>query len=91
MGQIISPPEYVGNIMNLLFDHEGSVLETEVLTDGRNLITIEMPLRELMRNFFDKLNSSGARGYAYGGTVGNTYSPERGGRCHLTNSILEIL
>jgi GTP-binding protein LepA len=63
LGQIISPPEYVGNIMNLLFDHEGGVLETEVLTDGRNLVTIEMPLRELMRNFFDKLKNA-TSGYA---------------------------
>jgi GTP-binding protein LepA len=57
LGQIIAPPEYVGNIMNLLFEHEGCVLETEVLNDGRNLVTIEMPLRELMRNFFDKLKN----------------------------------
>lgn len=63
LGQIISPPEHVGNIMNLLFDHEGMVLETEVLTDGRNLIVIEMPLRELMRNFFDKLKNA-TSGYA---------------------------
>lgn len=63
LGQIISPPEYVGNIMNLLFEHEGNVLETEVLTDGRNLVTIEMPLRELMRNFFDKLKNASS-GYA---------------------------
>ena len=63
LGQIISPPEYVGNIMTLLFDHESGILETEVLTDGRNLVTIEMPLRELMRNFFDKLKNASS-GYA---------------------------
>ena len=63
LGQIIAPPEYVGNIMSLLFDHEGSVLETEVLSDGRNLVTVEMPLRELMRNFFDKLKNASS-GYA---------------------------
>jgi GTP-binding protein LepA len=63
LGQIISPPEHVGNIMTLLFDHEGGVLETEVLTDGRNLVSIEMPLRELMRNFFDKLKNASS-GYA---------------------------
>lgn len=63
LGQIITPTEYVGNIMTLLFDHEGSVLETEVLNDGRNLLTIEMPLRELMRNFFDKLKNVSS-GYA---------------------------
>jgi len=58
LGQIISPPEHVGNIMTLLFDHEAGILETEVLTDGRNLVTIEMPLREIMRNFFDKLKNA---------------------------------
>lgn len=63
LGQIISPPDFVGNIMNLLFEHEGGVLETEVLQDGRNLVTIEMPLRELMRNFFDKLKNA-TSGYA---------------------------
>lgn len=63
LGQIIAPPEFIGNIMTLLFDHEGSVLETEVLSDGRNMVTIEMPLRELMRNFFDKLKNASS-GYA---------------------------
>jgi GTP-binding protein LepA len=63
LGQIICPPDYVGNVMNLLFEHEGGVLETEVLNDGRNLVTIEMPLRELMRNFFDKLKNA-TSGYA---------------------------
>lgn len=63
LGQIIAPPEYIGNIMNLLFDHEGAVLETEVLPDERNLLTVEMPLRELMRNFFDKLKNASS-GYA---------------------------
>jgi GTP-binding protein LepA len=33
------------------------VLETEVFGDGRNLLTVEMPLRELMRNFFDRLKN----------------------------------
>lgn len=63
LGQIITPPEYIGNVMTLLFEHEGSVLETEVLSDGRNLVSVEMPLRELMRNFFDKLKNA-TSGYA---------------------------
>jgi len=63
LGQIITPPEFLGNIMTLLFEHEGSILETEVLKDGRNLLAIEMPLRELMRNFFDKLKNASS-GYA---------------------------
>lgn len=63
LGQIITPVDHLGNIMTLLFDHEGSIIDTEVLKDGRNLITIEMPLRELMRNFFDKLKNASS-GYA---------------------------
>lgn len=63
LGQIILPPDYVGNIMTLLFDHESGVIDTEVLGDGRNLLTIEMPLRELMRGFFDKLKNASS-GYA---------------------------
>jgi GTP-binding protein LepA len=61
--QVILPPEYLGPVMKLLYDHEASVLETEVFGDGRNLLTIEMPLRELMRNFFDKLKNTSS-GYA---------------------------
>lgn len=63
LGQIILPPDYIGPTMTLLYDHEAEVLETEVFGDGRNLITVEMPLRELMRNFFDKLKNA-TSGYA---------------------------
>ncbi len=63
LAQIILPPNYVGGVMTLLYDHEGSVLETEVFGDGRNLVTVEMPLRELMRNFFDRLKNASS-GYA---------------------------
>ncbi len=57
LGQIILPPTYVGPVLTLLYDHESQAIDTEVFGDGRNLITIEMPLRELMRNFFDKLKN----------------------------------
>ena len=30
LAQIIMPPTYMGNIMNLLYDHEASVIDTEV-------------------------------------------------------------
>lgn len=63
LAQVILPPAYVGGVMTLLYDHEGTVLETEVFGDGRNLLTVEMPLRELMRNFFDKLKNASS-GYA---------------------------
>lgn len=63
LGQIIVPPEYIGNIMTLLFEHESAVIDTELFGDGRTLLVVEMPLRELMRGFFDKLKNASS-GYA---------------------------
>jgi GTP-binding protein LepA len=61
--KIITPVQYVGNIMQLLFDHEGEVGDTENFGDNRSTISVKMPLRELMRNFFDELKSTSS-GYA---------------------------
>lgn len=61
--KIITPATYLGNIMQLLFDHEAEVGETENFGDSRSAITLSMPLRELMRNFFDELKSASS-GYA---------------------------
>lgn len=60
---VIVPPEYVGPMMTLLFEHEGLVGETHTFGDNRTSITAEMPLRELMRNFFNKVKSASS-GYA---------------------------
>ncbi len=56
--KIITPVKYLGNIMQILFDHEGEVGETENFGDSRSSISAQMPLRELMRNFFDELKSA---------------------------------
>jgi len=61
--KIITPAEYLGNIMQLLFDHEAEIGETENFGDNRSTLSVKMPLRELMRNFFDELKS-GSSGYA---------------------------
>ena len=61
--KIIVPSEYVSPIMQILFDHEGDIIDTLTFGDGRTQLTIEMPLRELMRNFFDELKSASS-GYA---------------------------
>ncbi len=58
LGQIILPPDYMGAVLTLLYEHEAQVIDTEVFGDGRNIISLEMPLRELMRNFFDKLKNA---------------------------------
>jgi GTP-binding protein LepA len=61
--RIITPPEYVGELMKILFKHEAVIGETENLGSSRNALNIEMPLRELMRNFFDEIKSASS-GYA---------------------------
>ena len=63
LGQIILPGDYMGNVLTLLYEHEGSVIDTELFGDGRTLLVLEMPLRELMRGFFDKLKNASS-GYA---------------------------
>lgn len=63
LGQIIVPPDYVGSIMTLLFEHESNAIDTELFGDGRTLLVVEMPLRELMRGFFDRLKNVSS-GYA---------------------------
>lgn len=60
---IISPPEYLGGIAQLLYDHEADIGDTETLPDGKTSLRAKMPLRELMRQFFDRLKSVSS-GYA---------------------------
>ncbi len=60
---VIVPPEHVGPMMQLIFEHEGLVGETDTFGDNRTSISAEMPLRELMRNFFNKVKSVSS-GYA---------------------------
>jgi GTP-binding protein LepA len=60
---IITPIDYLGPIMQLLYEHEGEVGETLNFGDNRSQVGVIMPLRELMRNFFDELKSVSS-GYA---------------------------
>ncbi|MEI6581112.1 MAG: translation elongation factor 4 [bacterium] len=55
--KIITPSSYSSVLMPFLFDHEAIVHTTENFGDNRGAINLEMPLRELMRNFFDDLKS----------------------------------
>jgi elongation factor 4 len=55
--QLITPPDYLGPVMQLLYTHEAEIGETGTFGDNRTSITILMPLREMMRNFFDELKS----------------------------------
>jgi len=60
---IIAPAEYVGSIMQILYEHEAESNATETFGDGRTRLELQMPLRELMRGFFDKVKSVSS-GYA---------------------------
>ncbi|EQA78415.1 translation elongation factor 4 [Leptospira alstonii] len=60
---IITPNEYVGNIMALAMDKRGIGLDTVYLTQDKVQLTYELPLAELIFEFYDKLKSF-TRGYA---------------------------
>lgn len=55
--KIITPAEYFSGLMQLLHEHEGNIIDSHSLGGERTQLAIEMPLRELMRNFFDDLKS----------------------------------
>lgn len=60
---IITPNRYVSELMPLLYEHEAEVGNTVSFGDDRTSVSVHMPLRELMRNFFDKIKSL-TSGYA---------------------------
>jgi len=60
---VISPGEYIGALSRILYEHEAVIGNTETLPDGKVTLHVEMPLRELMRGFFDRLKSVSS-GYA---------------------------
>jgi GTP-binding protein LepA len=55
---IITPSVYLGTLMPLLYEHEAEVGDSENFGEDKTRLYVEMPLRELMRNFFDKLKSA---------------------------------
>ncbi len=61
--QIILPTEYVGNIMKLCMERRGIYKNTTYLDPTRADITYEIPLSEIIFDFYDKLKST-SRGYA---------------------------
>jgi GTP-binding protein LepA len=55
--KIITPTKYLSPLMQLFYEHEAEVGEVENWGDNRSAVNLIMPLRELMRNFFDELKS----------------------------------
>lgn len=60
---IFSPPDYVGQIMDLCQDKRGIFLDMSYVDTSRVQITYQIPLNEIIYDFFDKLKSR-TRGYA---------------------------
>ncbi len=54
---LITPTQYLGSLMQVMFEHEAHVGNTENFGDERTKVDATMPLRELMRNFFDTVKS----------------------------------
>ena len=60
---IITPDEYLGNILKLVEDKRGTQKGFEYLAPGRVLLTYELPLNEIVLDFYDRLKTV-SRGYA---------------------------
>ena len=63
VAQVISQADYVGSIMTLCLDKRGILKNQVYLTSNRVEITFEMPLAEIVFDFYDKLKSI-SKGYA---------------------------
>lgn len=61
--EIMFPSEYVGAIMQICQDKRGVFKDLQVFDDTRNILIYELPLSEIIYNFFDKLKSA-TKGYA---------------------------
>ncbi|MFP4287869.1 MAG: translation elongation factor 4 [Bacteroidales bacterium] len=61
--QIITKSEFVGTIMSLCMDKRGSIKNQVYLTTDRVELTFEMPLSEIVFDFYDRLKTL-SRGYA---------------------------
>ena len=60
---IFTPSEYIGPIMELCQNKRGNYLNLEYIDEKRVIIHYELPLSEIVYDFFDKLKSS-TKGYA---------------------------
>lgn len=60
---IMTPKEYVGPIMELCQEKRGIYLDLQYFDDTRMILVYELPLSEIVYNFFDKLKSC-TKGYA---------------------------
>jgi len=53
--EIMTPNEYIGDIMKLCLDRRGTYSSQTVVSETRQMITFEIPLAEIIYDFYDKL------------------------------------
>jgi len=70
---IIVPPQYISPVIQMLYEFEAELGETHSFGDSRTELKFQMPLRELMRGFFDRLKSA-TSGF---GSISYTLAGER--------------
>lgn len=63
LAQIITKVEYLGNVIKLCIDKRGTLLNQVFITQDRVEVNFDMPLAEIVFDFYDKLKSI-SRGYA---------------------------
>lgn len=63
VAQIITKPEYIGSIMTLAMEKRGMMKKQDYLTQDRVELTFDLPLAEIVFDFYDRLKSI-SRGYA---------------------------
>ena len=63
LAEIITTPEFVGSIMKLCMDKRGTIKNQVYLTETRIELTFDIPLGEIIFDFYDKLKSI-SKGYA---------------------------
>ncbi len=61
--EIMVPKEYVGSVMDLCQDRRGIYVHMDYIEENRALLTYDLPLNEIIYDFFDALKSR-TRGYA---------------------------
>ena len=61
--QILTPKEYVGNIMEICQNRRGIYVDMKYLDENRVTLVYDMPLNEIIYDFFDNLKSK-TKGYA---------------------------
>ena len=73
---IMQPAEYIGSVMGLMEDRRARYLRTDYITESRVVLLYDVPLAELILDFYDKLKSA-TRGYGTLDYEVDGYQPAR--------------